>query len=296
MKKTLKRTPLVIPDNWGGAARFYGLQIEQRFREIEEYLLETGAVADMVAGTGAVHNELYRGKNLGTLNAANIDSFATKHEIAAGKYTDLYLGDFFTIADGTYDYTWVVAHFGKDRIYLVMNPVGLANNDPFITTKWNSANNITSTGYKTSTINDYVVNTFVPVMAACLGDHLVATSYPVCSGINTTNYRVNGDVVTQKAIIIAAENYVNYRCGQPIDNSIDKNMYALFQKAKFSDVLDMTGFGGFMTRSVVSAGSPYTGAFNTGAVIALETTGNNDIILLTAETNTVVKLPVITIG
>jgi len=37
-KNIFRRTPLVVPDNWTGNARFFGLQIDNQFQDIERYL------------------------------------------------------------------------------------------------------------------------------------------------------------------------------------------------------------------------------------------------------------------
>ena len=46
---------------------------------------------------GFSHNSIFRGKDLGTITAANIDDFVTSHGISTGEFTDLYLGDYFTM-------------------------------------------------------------------------------------------------------------------------------------------------------------------------------------------------------
>ena len=46
---------------------------------------------------GFSHNSIFRGKDLGTITAANIDDFVTSHGIPTGEFTDLYLGDYFTM-------------------------------------------------------------------------------------------------------------------------------------------------------------------------------------------------------
>lgn len=57
---------------------------------------------------GAVHNGIYRGKNLGILSTSqDFEDFCTVHAIASGDFIDLYLGDFVTINS----VIWVVASF-----------------------------------------------------------------------------------------------------------------------------------------------------------------------------------------
>ena len=43
-------------------------------------------------------NTIFRGKNLGTITASNIDAFITEHGISTGIFTDIYVGDYFTIS------------------------------------------------------------------------------------------------------------------------------------------------------------------------------------------------------
>ena len=57
------------------------------------------------------HNAIFRGKNLGTIDINNIDTFITEHGVSTGTFTDLYLGDYFTASyDGT-NKTFRVAGF-----------------------------------------------------------------------------------------------------------------------------------------------------------------------------------------
>ena len=67
-----------------------------------------------VLGSGVSRNGFYRGKNLGTLTAANIDAFCETHKTATGEFDDLFLGDYFTIQDGTYNKEWMIAAFDLD--------------------------------------------------------------------------------------------------------------------------------------------------------------------------------------
>lgn len=47
---------------------------------------------------GISHNGIYRGKNLGTFNSVtDVETFLSKHEVSQGKFTDLYLGDYFIL-------------------------------------------------------------------------------------------------------------------------------------------------------------------------------------------------------
>ena len=58
------------------------------------------------------HNSVYRGANLGTISSLNeYIALRSAHGIDDKSYTDLYLGDYFKIQDGTYNAVWMVAHF-----------------------------------------------------------------------------------------------------------------------------------------------------------------------------------------
>lgn len=64
---------------------------------------------------GYNHNGIYRGKNMGVWESlADVESFLALHEVSTGKFTDLFLGDYFQIKDGTYNNYWMVAGFGTE--------------------------------------------------------------------------------------------------------------------------------------------------------------------------------------
>lgn len=70
------------------------------------------AVSLVSGSTGVAHNGIFRGKDLGTISSLNeYIAFRTAHGISDKTYTDLYLGDYFKIQDGTYNAVWMVAHF-----------------------------------------------------------------------------------------------------------------------------------------------------------------------------------------
>ena len=62
--------------------------------------------------SGANHNGIFRGKNLGTITStAELETFLTAHKVSTGEFYDLYLGDYITINDGTYNAVWMIAGF-----------------------------------------------------------------------------------------------------------------------------------------------------------------------------------------
>ncbi len=69
----------------------------------------------LVPPNGYNHNGIYRGSNLGTISSlAQLEAFLTEHEVATGKFTNLYLGDYIKIQDGTYNGNWCIAGFGTE--------------------------------------------------------------------------------------------------------------------------------------------------------------------------------------
>ena len=69
----------------------------------DEFLVALAAGGDrrvkfstMIPNTS--HNAIFRGKNLGTVTADNVDTFIADHGISTGAFTDLYVGDYFTIS------------------------------------------------------------------------------------------------------------------------------------------------------------------------------------------------------
>lgn len=71
--------------------------------------------ANVLIPNGYNHNGIYRGSNLGTISSlAQLEAFLTEHEVASGKFTNLYLGDYIKIQDGTYNGNWCIAGFGTE--------------------------------------------------------------------------------------------------------------------------------------------------------------------------------------
>jgi hypothetical protein len=95
--------------DWNGNAGFAGV-VSAGADPVSVSDLTTKRYVDEVR-SGIGKNGLYRGKNLGTVTSSNIDSFVSTHEIYTGKFTDLYLGDYFTLQDGTYNIEWMIAGF-----------------------------------------------------------------------------------------------------------------------------------------------------------------------------------------
>lgn len=82
----------------------------------DEFLVSLTSGADRKVKYSAMipntsHNAIFRGKDLGTVNASNIDSFIADHGISTGAFTDLYVGDYFTISYAGSNKTIRVAGF-----------------------------------------------------------------------------------------------------------------------------------------------------------------------------------------
>ena len=67
-----------------------------------------------ITGSG-YHNSIFRGKNLGTINSlVELETFLTNHGVSSGAFNDIYLGDYITIKDGTYNAVWMIAGFNTE--------------------------------------------------------------------------------------------------------------------------------------------------------------------------------------
>ena len=135
------------------------------------------------------HNGIFRGKNLGTITASNVDAFVTEHGIATGKFTDLYIGDYFTIQDGTYNKEWEIAGFDTylhkgDREF-TQHHLALIPKTNLLQSYMNSSN-VTTGGY----VGSYMYKTVIPAvnnnLAKALGDHLLTRRALLTNTVNTS--------------------------------------------------------------------------------------------------------------
>ena len=134
-------------------------------------------IADTINTKGISHNGIYRGKNLGTFSTVvQIEEFLTAHEVSAGKFTDLYIGDYLTLNDGTYNKVWAIVAFDH---YLHKGDTEFTNHHIVLwpkenlTTSYMNSSNTNSGGYPGS----YMYSTTIPAvntnMAKVLGAHLL---------------------------------------------------------------------------------------------------------------------------
>jgi hypothetical protein len=82
----------------------------------DEFLVSLASGGDRRVKFSAIsantsNNAIFRGKSLGTITASNIDTFISDHGISTGNFTDIYLGDYFTISYAGSNKTIRVAGF-----------------------------------------------------------------------------------------------------------------------------------------------------------------------------------------
>ena len=121
-------------------------------------------------------NGIYRGKNLGTITSANIANFLSQHEVSAGKFTDLYVGDEITIQDGTYNAVWLIAGFdteyNKGDTAFTTHHIILIPKTPLYNDQMNSSDT-TAGGYKGSAMHTTKLPAVATKLKTALGTHLL---------------------------------------------------------------------------------------------------------------------------
>lgn len=150
------------------------------------------------------HNGIYRGKNLGTFTStAELETFLSNHEIATGNFTDLYLGDYFTIQDGTYNANWMIAGFDTEFYkgwldnssnptpYITQHHITLIPRVPLFNAQMNSTNT-TSGGYKGSAMHTSTLPTVVSNLQTVLGTHLLKRYALLSTAVDTTRSNMYG--------------------------------------------------------------------------------------------------------
>lgn len=92
------KTPPIVPNDDGESS--VGTK-EKRWKDIYAQTIHgnlDNETYKTVTGDGLNHNGIYRGKNLGIFNTlAEVEKFLTDHKVSTGKFTDLYLGDYFIL-------------------------------------------------------------------------------------------------------------------------------------------------------------------------------------------------------
>lgn len=83
-------------------------EINNNFDKVNDALDATSPVSISAKN----RNGIYRGKNLGTIASQSaLETFLSEHSVTDETFNDLYLGDYFTISDGTYNKAWQIAGF-----------------------------------------------------------------------------------------------------------------------------------------------------------------------------------------
>lgn len=144
------------------------------------------------------HNGIYRGKNLGTITStAELETFLSNHEVSAGQFVDLYLGDYFTIQDGTYNANWMIAGFDTEFYkgwldsssnptpYINQHHITLIPRIPLFNAQMNSTNT-TPGGYKGSAMHTSTLPTVVSNLQTVLGSNLLKRYALLSNEVNTT--------------------------------------------------------------------------------------------------------------
>lgn len=135
-------------------------------------------------------NSHFRGKFLGIIHNLNeYISFRQEHGIDTKEYKDIYLGDYFTVQDGTYNASWMVAHFDYyDRSAIISgNPVSkgilLISFSDVGTTKMNTTAT-TQGGYKASIANIVSCPAIASALSTVFGSYLLSFGETFTNEVN----------------------------------------------------------------------------------------------------------------
>lgn len=166
-----------------------GLSDKAKTSDLDDYLplsggtmtgaIETNNDEDYVPvpKTAQAHNGIYRGKDFGTISSvAQLEAFLAAHDVSTGKFTDLYIGDYFLLQDGTYNKAWEIAGFdwyiNKGDTALTTHHLALIPKENLTDAQMNASNTTTGAYY-----NSYMHQTVIPQvnthLATVLGTHLL---------------------------------------------------------------------------------------------------------------------------
>lgn len=167
---------------------------------------------------GLAHNGIFRGKQLDTITASNIDTFLSNHGVSSGVFSDLYLGDYFTISDGTYNVQWMVAGFdteyNKGNIAFTSHHVTLIPKTYVTKAQMNSTNTTGVSqnadnpvgssaetanqrgGYLGSDMNQITIPAIVTALQTALGAHLLKHRCCLSNSINSSGSSMSGANLT----------------------------------------------------------------------------------------------------
>ena len=155
-------------------------------------------------GNSTQRNGIYRGIKVGTISSiSELETWLTDHNVGLGQYTDLYLGDYITIQDGTYNTNWMIAGFGtefykgwlvdgsSDVQWINQHHITLIPRTPLFNAQMNSTNT-TSGGYKGSAMHTSTLPTVVSNLQTVLGTHLLKRYALLSSAVDTTRSNMFG--------------------------------------------------------------------------------------------------------
>ena len=155
-------------------------------------------------GNSTQRNGIYRGIKVGTISSiSELETWLTDHNVGLGQYTDLYLGDYITIQDGTYNANWMIAGFdtefykgwlvdgSSDVQWINQHHITLIPRIPLFNAQMNSTNT-TSGGYKGSAMHTSTLPTVVSNLQTVLGTHLLKRYALLSNAVDTTRSNMFG--------------------------------------------------------------------------------------------------------
>ena len=156
----------------------------------EKYAPASGGGGAVTVFGGINHNAVYRGQNLGTFTSlAEVETFLSDHKVSTGEFEDLYLGDYLTIQDGTYNKAWEIVAFDH---YLHKGDTDLTTHHIVLmpkvnlTTSYMNSSNTTSGGYAGSYMHSTVIPTVNTKLTAILGSHLLTRRALLSTSMSTS--------------------------------------------------------------------------------------------------------------
>ena len=162
-------------------------------------------VSRITHGSSVQRNGIYRGINVGTISSiSELETWLTDHNVGLGVYTGLYLGDYITIQDGTYNANWMIAGFdtefykgwlvdGSSAVqWINQHHITLIPRIPLFNAQMNSTNTA-SGGYKGSAMHTSTLPTVVSNLQTVLGAHLLKRYALLSSAVDTKRSNMFGN-------------------------------------------------------------------------------------------------------
>ena len=120
-------------------------------------------------------------------------SFRIAHGIDNKKYTDLYLGDYFKVMDGTYNAVWMVAHFdyfnhvgGDGQQGVVLIPRTVCGDTKMY------AENVTTNGYAGSIAQVTTCPAIATALSAIFGSYLLTNKLMLTTNVDSNAASMSG--------------------------------------------------------------------------------------------------------